>query len=159
MPIDLDINPDRTYKLEIRTPASNWMLLHAAGVRRASLDPKIEICGKLTVKHVYEIARIKRQDNWLKGINSMYFYKEGPLDIIQTLFSLIISFYHYLGKILKIFCNFRPFRHTDLKQTTGVKLPGGRILGLEGSAKCGLQKAGRNVRGFFQISVLIANNL
>lgn len=67
LPVDLDINSDRTYKLEIRTPSSDWLLLRAAGVRRASLDPKTEICGKITVKHLYEIAQIKRQDNWLKG--------------------------------------------------------------------------------------------
>uniref|UniRef100_A0A915I2K6 Large ribosomal subunit protein uL11m n=1 Tax=Romanomermis culicivorax TaxID=13658 RepID=A0A915I2K6_ROMCU len=67
LPVDLDINPDRSYKMELRTPTSEWMLLRAAGVRKASLDPKIEVCGKVTVKHLYEIAKIKKQDNWLKG--------------------------------------------------------------------------------------------
>lgn len=75
IPIDLDVNPDRTYKLELRSPSEEWLLLRAAGVRRPSLDPANEVCGKISVKHLYEIAQIKRTDNWLKGHYYMrYFY-------------------------------------------------------------------------------------
>lgn len=68
IPIDLDVNPDRTYNLELRTPSEDWLLMRAAGIRRPSENPATEICGKISVKHLYEIANIKRKDNWLKGV-------------------------------------------------------------------------------------------
>jgi len=61
------VKPDRTYELEISTPKTTWLLHRAAGIRRDAQNPG-EIAGKISVKHVYEIAKIKSQDKWYIGV-------------------------------------------------------------------------------------------
>ncbi|KAH7711888.1 Protein MRPL-11 [Aphelenchoides avenae] len=61
------VKPDRSYDLEICTPTSQWLLKQAAGIRRGR-QLKGEIAGKVSVKHVYEIAKVKAQDKALHGV-------------------------------------------------------------------------------------------
>ncbi|VDM14641.1 unnamed protein product [Wuchereria bancrofti] len=68
LPIRVTIKPDRTYDLEICTPTSMWLLMHAAGIRRGATCPREEISGMITVKHIYEIAKIKAADKCLLGV-------------------------------------------------------------------------------------------
>ncbi|KAL4002281.1 Ribosomal protein L11 N-terminal domain family protein [Acanthocheilonema viteae] len=68
LPVRLTIKPDRTYDMEICTPTSIWLLMHAAGIRRGSVRPHEEISGMITVKHIYEIAKIKAVDKCLVGV-------------------------------------------------------------------------------------------
>lgn len=39
-----------------------YFLRQAAGAERGAVNPRNEVAGKITVKHVYEIAKIKSQD-------------------------------------------------------------------------------------------------
>lgn len=65
MPCWITVNPDRSYNLEISTPPINYFLKQATGAERGAMDPKSgEIAGKLSIKHVYEIAKVKSQDEW-----------------------------------------------------------------------------------------------
>lgn len=41
----------------------SYFLRQAAGIERGSMDPKREVAGKITLKHVYEIAQIKSKDS------------------------------------------------------------------------------------------------
>ncbi|VDK82390.1 unnamed protein product [Litomosoides sigmodontis] len=68
LPVRLTIKPDRTYDMEICTPTSMWLLMHAAGIRRGAARPHEEISGMITVKHIYEIAKIKATDKCLVGV-------------------------------------------------------------------------------------------
>ncbi|KAG9510604.1 39S ribosomal protein L11, mitochondrial, partial [Fragariocoptes setiger] len=63
IPCWITINPDRSYGLNLSTPPVNYFLKQATGAERGAQDPKSgEIAGKLTLKHVYEIAKVKSQD-------------------------------------------------------------------------------------------------
>lgn len=65
IPCWITINPDRTYGLQISSPPINYLLKQATGAERGAMDPKSgEIAGKLTLKHVYEIAKVKSKDEW-----------------------------------------------------------------------------------------------
>uniref|UniRef100_A0A915PMV1 Large ribosomal subunit protein uL11m n=1 Tax=Setaria digitata TaxID=48799 RepID=A0A915PMV1_9BILA len=68
LPIRVIIKPDRTYEMEICAPTSMWLLMHAAGIRRGATRPREEIAGIITVKHIYEIAKIKATDKCLIGV-------------------------------------------------------------------------------------------
>ncbi|EFO22846.2 ribosomal protein L11 domain-containing protein [Loa loa] len=68
LPTRVTIKPDRTYDTEICTPTSMWLLMRAAGIRRGATHPCEEISGMITVKHIYEIAKIKAADKCLVGV-------------------------------------------------------------------------------------------
>lgn len=56
------MNPDRSYELVIHQPPATFLLKQAAGIQRGAMYPKREVAGKITLKHLYEIAAIKIQD-------------------------------------------------------------------------------------------------
>ncbi|CAG4986609.1 unnamed protein product [Colias eurytheme] len=62
LPVRVKVNPDRSYQLIIHQPPSSYFLKQAAGVNRGAMEPVKEMCGKITIKHIYEIAKIKSQD-------------------------------------------------------------------------------------------------
>lgn len=65
IPCWISVTGDRSYKLQLSTPPINYFLKQATGAERGAMDAKSgEIAGKLTLKHVYEIAKIKSQDEW-----------------------------------------------------------------------------------------------
>ncbi|VDP15110.1 unnamed protein product [Heligmosomoides polygyrus] len=72
LPTRISIKPDRTYELEICTPTTSWLLKQAAGIARGKQNPG-EVAGRLSVKHIYEIAKVKSRDKCLQGV---------PLEII-----------------------------------------------------------------------------
>jgi large subunit ribosomal protein L11 len=66
MPARITVRPDRSFHFELRTPATSWLLLNAAGAEKkkgklkgASL-PGTQTVGTVSLKHVYEIAKIKK---------------------------------------------------------------------------------------------------
>lgn len=61
IPCKITPNPDRGYDLEMFTPPVTYFLRQAAGIQRCSTN-KDEVAGMITIKHVYEIAKIKQQD-------------------------------------------------------------------------------------------------
>ncbi|KAI9772363.1 MAG: hypothetical protein M1839_002499 [Geoglossum umbratile] len=66
IPARVTVRPDRSFHFELRTPATSFLLLSAAGVKdrkgklRGTIEPGKEICGEVSLKHVYEIAKIKQ---------------------------------------------------------------------------------------------------
>lgn len=62
LPCRVTVNPDRTYELVIHQPPATFFLKQAAGIQRAAVEPGREVSGKITLKHIYEIAKIKSQD-------------------------------------------------------------------------------------------------
>ncbi|CAF4910671.1 unnamed protein product [Pieris macdunnoughi] len=62
LPVRVKVNPDRSYQLVIHQPPSSYFLKQAAGTSRGAMEPVKEMCGKITIKHLYEIAKIKSQD-------------------------------------------------------------------------------------------------
>lgn len=56
------MNSDRSYELTIHQPPATFLLKQAAGIQRGAMYPQKEVAGKITLKHLYEIAAIKIED-------------------------------------------------------------------------------------------------
>lgn len=75
LPCRVIVRPNRTFTFDIRTPQTSWLILNAAkiqpgskGKRRGANKPGHESVGSLTLKHIYEIAKIKASEERLSGI-------------------------------------------------------------------------------------------
>lgn len=65
-PTLVTVNPDRTFTFETRTPPTSLLLKRAAGITAGSGRAGSEMVGDVSVKHIYEIAKIKMAD--VKGV-------------------------------------------------------------------------------------------
>lgn len=63
IPCKISVNPDRSYALEMLTPPISYFVKQAAGIDRGAMQNGKEVAGKITLKHVYEIAKIKSADS------------------------------------------------------------------------------------------------
>ncbi|KAL2722320.1 hypothetical protein V1478_009183 [Vespula squamosa] len=61
LPCRVKVNSDRSYNLVIHKPPVTYFLKQAAGIQVGKMD-KDDIAGKITLKHLYEIAKIKSED-------------------------------------------------------------------------------------------------
>lgn len=59
---------DRSASFSLRTPPTSYLLKQAAGVEKGATNPGTDIVGQVSLKHVYEIAKIKLTDEQLKHI-------------------------------------------------------------------------------------------
>lgn len=76
MPCRVVVRPDRSFHFDLRTPHTSWLLLNAAdapknrkGGRKGSSNPGHETVGTISLKHVYEIAKIKQTELRLSGLS------------------------------------------------------------------------------------------
>jgi large subunit ribosomal protein L11 len=75
IPARVTVRPDRTFSFELRTPTAAYLLLQAAGVKetkgkiRGASKPGHQTVGSVTLKHVYEIAKIKQSEQRLSGLS------------------------------------------------------------------------------------------
>lgn len=64
IPCKISVKPDRSYELDMLSPPVSYFLRQAAGCERGAMRPSSgEIAGMLSLKHVYEIAKIKQSDS------------------------------------------------------------------------------------------------
>jgi large subunit ribosomal protein L11 len=68
VPALVTVRPDRSFTFEVKSPPTSWLLLQALGMEKGSPDPKRQKIGTLSLKHVYEIAKIKKTDSRHKEI-------------------------------------------------------------------------------------------
>lgn len=75
IPARVTVRPDRSFSFELRTPVTSWLLLQAAGVKevkgkiRGANRPGSESVGTVSLKHIYEIAKIKQSELRLSGLS------------------------------------------------------------------------------------------
>ncbi|ROT40642.1 50S ribosomal protein L11 [Sodiomyces alkalinus F11] len=76
MPCRVTVRGDRSFHFDIRTPQTSWLLLNAANVslgqkgkRKGASKPGHETVGTVSLKHVYEIAKIKQSELRLSGLS------------------------------------------------------------------------------------------
>lgn len=76
MPCRVTVHPDRSFHFEVRTPQTSWLLLNTVeaplnkkGIRRGANRPGHETVGTISLKHIYEIARIKQSELRLSGLS------------------------------------------------------------------------------------------
>ncbi|KAI9903936.1 hypothetical protein N3K66_000465 [Trichothecium roseum] len=75
MPCRVTVRADRSFVFDIRTPQTSWLLLNAVeapfnkkGQRKGASNPGTESVGTISLKHVYEIAKIKQTELRLSGL-------------------------------------------------------------------------------------------
>lgn len=68
IPCSLVVKPDRTFTFEMKSPPTSWLLMQAAGVKQGASKPVNETVGEVSLKHVYEIAKIKKTDERHKEV-------------------------------------------------------------------------------------------
>ncbi|CAO3587933.1 unnamed protein product [Absidia cylindrospora] len=69
VPTVITIKPDRTFSFVTKTPPTTFLLKRTAGVNKGAQKPGTEIVGNVSLKHVYEIAKLKQQDTNLKHLS------------------------------------------------------------------------------------------
>ncbi|KAL3320218.1 54S ribosomal protein L11, mitochondrial [Cichlidogyrus casuarinus] len=69
VPCNITLNPDRSYTLVTETPPIWHLVRLAAGCKQGSSKPNEEVSGRISLKHVYEIALVKKQDEYRKSLS------------------------------------------------------------------------------------------
>jgi large subunit ribosomal protein L11 len=67
-PTLITVQPDRTFTFTTKTPPTSYFLKKAAGIEKGTARPGHDWVGTLTLKHIYEIAKIKATDEHMKHI-------------------------------------------------------------------------------------------
>ncbi|KAI0069003.1 ribosomal protein L11 [Artomyces pyxidatus] len=67
-PTLITIQPDRSFTFITKTPPTAYFLKKAAGIEKGTGRPGHETVGTVSLKHVYEIAKIKATDEHLKHL-------------------------------------------------------------------------------------------
>jgi large subunit ribosomal protein L11 len=62
IPVKVIAYSDRTYKMDLKTPFASYFLKKAAGVEMGSQTTGTSRVGTVSVKHIYEIAKVKQKD-------------------------------------------------------------------------------------------------
>mgnify|MGYP003180577141 CR=1 FL=1 len=66
IPVLITIKPDRSFSFEMKSPPTGYLLLKALGKEKGHSQPNIlnssNTVGELSLKHIYEIAKIKKTD-------------------------------------------------------------------------------------------------
>ncbi|RSH91660.1 hypothetical protein EHS25_009029 [Saitozyma podzolica] len=70
-PTQITINPDRTFSFTFRTPPVSYLLKAAASIDKGSGSPGTSKVGTVSLKHVYEIARIKAHEYHDEGFGGL----------------------------------------------------------------------------------------
>jgi large subunit ribosomal protein L11 len=68
IPTLITVQPDRTFSFVTKTPPVSYFLKKAAGIEKGSGKPGHDFTGTISLKHVYEIAKVKQQDEHLKHL-------------------------------------------------------------------------------------------
>ncbi|EQC37145.1 50S ribosomal protein L11 [Saprolegnia diclina VS20] len=68
VPVQLTAMNDRTFSYTIKTPPTTWFLKKAAQVTSGSELTGQKEVGQVSLRHIYEIAKVKQQDELLDYI-------------------------------------------------------------------------------------------
>ncbi|GJJ07372.1 hypothetical protein Clacol_001574 [Clathrus columnatus] len=68
IPTLITIQPDRTFSFVTKTPPVAFFLKQATGIEKGAARPGHEVTGTITLKHIYEISKIKQTDEHLNHL-------------------------------------------------------------------------------------------
>ncbi len=75
IPARVTVRPDRSFHFELRTPTTAYLLLKSSGADlrkgqlKGAVNPGKESVGEVSLKHIYEIAKIKQSELRLSGLS------------------------------------------------------------------------------------------
>ena len=61
MRVKLTAFVDRSYKFVVKPPPSTWFIKKAASLPKGSEEPGITSAGRVSIKYLYEIAKVKQE--------------------------------------------------------------------------------------------------
>lgn len=67
-PTVIMVQPDRSFTFVTTTPPTSHFLKKAAGIEKGAAKPGHEVTGTVSLKHIYEIAKIKQSDEHMKHL-------------------------------------------------------------------------------------------
>jgi large subunit ribosomal protein L11 len=85
-PTSITISPDRTFTFSIRTAPTTYLLMKAANITKGSGTPGSggKAAGTISLKHVYEIAKVKCGDEGL-GVLGLERVSKGIIGTAKTM--------------------------------------------------------------------------
>ncbi|KAF4044964.1 Ribosomal protein L11 RNA binding domain [Phytophthora infestans] len=69
VPVVLTAYSDRTFNFVTKTPPTSWFLKKAAGIKSGSSTPGQQVVGTVHLRQIYEIAKVKQQDEMVDYID------------------------------------------------------------------------------------------
>ncbi|CDZ98628.1 mitochondrial ribosomal protein l11 [Phaffia rhodozyma] len=88
LPTVIKINPDKSFTFKIKTPNASYLIKKAAGVEKGTRGAGVKgakpIVGKIGLKMIYEIAKLKSRDDNLQGV-PLYGIVSGLVESARTL--------------------------------------------------------------------------
>lgn len=70
MRVLITILPNRTFTFDVKSPTTAYLMLKAAQIDKGSGTPGHEVVAQLSVKHIYEVAKIKQtHDSQLQHVS------------------------------------------------------------------------------------------
>jgi len=77
IPAEITIFSDGSFKFELKSPPSGFLIMKAAGIDKGSSVPQSTKVGKVTRKQLAEIAEVKRKDMNTQDLDSIVRQLEG----------------------------------------------------------------------------------
>jgi len=68
-PTLITVQPDRSFTFVTKSPTVSYLLKKAAGIEKGAGKPGHEVTGTISLKHVYEITKIKSSDEHMKHLS------------------------------------------------------------------------------------------
>jgi len=109
IPVRTSVNPDRSYNLHLMNPPVSYYLKQAAGIHRCSESSREDDnCGWVTLKHVYEIAKIKNEDHSLQ------------LESLEKVCKMVIGTARSMG--IKVVKDYDPKEYAEFRERRAVQV-------------------------------------
>jgi len=77
IPAEITIFSDGSFKFELKSPPSTFLIMRAAGIEKGSPVPQSQKVGKISRRQLAEIAEVKRKDMNTQDIDSIVRQLEG----------------------------------------------------------------------------------
>jgi len=77
IPAEITIFTDGSFKFELKSPPSTFLIMKAAGIEKGSAVPQTTKVGKVTRKQLVEIAEVKRKDMNTQNLDAIVRQLEG----------------------------------------------------------------------------------
>jgi large subunit ribosomal protein L11 len=77
IPAEITIFTDGSFKFELKSPPSTFLIMKAAGIDKGSPVPQSQKVGKISRKQLAEIAEIKRKDMNTDSVDAIVRQLEG----------------------------------------------------------------------------------
>jgi len=77
VPAEITIFTDNSFKFELKSPPTTFLIKKAAGIDKGSPVPQSQMVGKVTRRQLAEIAEVKRNDMNTKDVEAIIRQLEG----------------------------------------------------------------------------------